>query len=236
MRRSSSRASGPKPADRGARGAGIAILVTALALHAGAARLIAQQSSDGGSADAAEPARARPAPLLRPGDMVRLRIWREPDLSGDFPVDQDGVVVFPKIGAQRVTSQSPDQLRERLVAAYRFYLRNPSIDVVLLRRVNIRGAVRQPGLYTVDATTTLADAIALAGGSTPDGDMDRVEILRDGRRIVTRLSRDKTLAELPIQSGDQIFIPERSWISRNTGIVATVISASVSLFIALFTR
>src|SRR5688572_26298118 len=58
------------------------------------------------------------AELLRPGDVVQLRIWREQDLSGEFPVDQAGDVVFPKIGVQKVTEQTPEALRERLLEQY----------------------------------------------------------------------------------------------------------------------
>src|SRR5688572_4795439 len=79
--------------------------------------------------------------LLRPGDVVQLRIWREKDLSGDFPVDESGAAVFPKIGPHRVVDESPESLRQKLLAEYQRYLRNPSIEIVFLRRVTILGAV-----------------------------------------------------------------------------------------------
>ena len=116
--------------------------------------------------------------VLRPGDVVRLRSWREPDLSGDFPVDETGVVVFPKIGPLTVTREAPESLKSKLVSAYQRYLRNPSIDVTMLRRVNILGEVRNPGLHPVDPTMTVADAIALAGGVTPIGSADKIEVRR----------------------------------------------------------
>src|SRR3954453_9237629 len=70
---------------------------------------------------------------LRPGDLVRLRIWREPDLSGEFPVDEGGNLVLPKIGPVPVGATSPDSLKQRILTSYRSYLRNPSIEVVPLR-------------------------------------------------------------------------------------------------------
>lgn len=170
---------------------------------------------------------------LRPGDVIRLRIWREPDLSDDFMVHEDGVAVFPKIGAFRVDRESPESLREKLVEAYRVYLVNPAIEVTLLRRVNILGAVRNPGLYPVDPTMTIADALALAGGALAHGKPDEVELIRAGRRLTANIQQQTRLQDLPLRSGDQLFVPERHWLARHTGIVATVISASVSLFIAL---
>src|SRR5205823_84064 len=107
------------------------------------------------------------ANFIRPGDVIRLRIWREPDLSGDFPVDINGLVVFPKIGQVAAGSMTADSLKRRVVSAYEVYLRNPSIEMIFLRRINVLGAVKAPGLYPVDATMTLADVIAAAGGATP---------------------------------------------------------------------
>jgi polysaccharide export outer membrane protein len=165
--------------------------------------------------------------------VIRLRIWREPDLSGDFPVDESGVVIFPKIGPTVVSTESPESLRAKLVRAYQEYLRNPSIDVTLLRRVNILGAVRNPGLYSVDATMTVADALALAGGTTPQGDPRKIELIRNGKRLVARVSRHMRIADAPIRSGDQLYVPERGWVSRNAVVVASAITASASLIIAL---
>ena len=175
----------------------------------------------------------RSTDALRAGDLVRLRIWREPDLSGDFTIDETGTVTFPKIGPYKVGNASADSLKEKVVRAYRVYLVNPSIDIVILRRVNILGAVRNPGLYPIDATMTIADALAVAGGATPNGDADKVEVLRNGERLSVTISRRTRLVESSVRSGDQLFVPERSWISRNTGIVAALITAGVSLVVTL---
>jgi len=184
----------------------------------------------------APPVTTSPGAGLHPGDIVRLRIWREPDLSGDFPVDGTGVVTFPKLGTMRVTEESTESLRSKLVSGYQVFLRNPSIEVMLLRRVNILGAVRNPGLYPVDPTMTIADVVALAGGATPDGNRRRIELLRQGQRLDVQLADAVRIADLPLRSGDQLFIPERSWIARNPGLIATALSAGVSLIIATFIR
>jgi protein involved in polysaccharide export with SLBB domain len=175
------------------------------------------------------------SPLLRPGDLVRLRIWREPDLSGDFAMDERGVIVFPKLGPVSAVARSSAALRSTLVMAYSKYLRNPSIEVTLLRRVNVLGSVRNPGLYNVDPTMTLADALAMAGGVAPDGRADRLQLIRAGQREVLRLSQRSRVADTPIEAGDQLYVPQRSWISRNPGMVAGVLGASASL-VAIFLR
>ncbi len=192
--------------------------------------------------DSAEPGASSASPamdttaadqLLRPGDVVQLRIWREPDLSGEYQVDETGTAVFPLLGAMRVTELSPAALKEQLVSGYGEYLRDPAVDVTLLRRVNVLGSVARPGLYRVDPTMTVADAIAMAGGATPAGNPDRVQLLRDGEVLTATLSRRTRIAELPVRSGDQFYVPERSWLARNSNIVAAAITGSVSLVIAL---
>lgn len=171
--------------------------------------------------------------FLQPGDVVRLRIWREPDLSGDFPIDETGTAVFPLIGPRKVTDTSASELKRELIEAYETYLRNPSIDVILLRRVNVLGAVNKAGLYPVDPTMTVADVLALAGGTTSIGNPNKVRLIRDGETITTSLSQRTVIGELEVRSGDQFYVPEKSWISRNSNIVSAAITATISLIIAL---
>jgi polysaccharide export outer membrane protein len=84
--------------------------------------------------------------FAQPGDVVRLKIWREPDMSGDYTVDASGIATFPRLGALQVSRMGADSLQRLLVAEYARFLRNPSVEVILMRRVRVVGAVRTPGL------------------------------------------------------------------------------------------
>ncbi|HUP89494.1 MAG TPA: polysaccharide biosynthesis/export family protein, partial [Longimicrobiales bacterium] len=170
---------------------------------------------------------------LRAGDVVRLWIWREKDLSGDFPVPETGTIVFPKIGPVKVTGRNTIELKDTLLASYQKYLRNPSIEVTYLRRVNVLGAVKDPGVYPLDETMTIAMALALAGGTRPDGRPDEVQLIRDGKKLTGSISQQTKIADLPIRSGDQLFVPERSWAARNTGLISTLLSGLISVTVAL---
>jgi polysaccharide biosynthesis/export protein len=174
-----------------------------------------------------------PGTALRPGDAVRIRIWRELDLSGEFIVDPDGVVTLPKIGPQQVMGVPPAELRQRLVAEFERYLRNPSIEVTFLRRINILGSVRMPGLYPVDPTMTVYDALALAGGTTPDARQNRIQLVRGDEVMTTDIRSGTRIDELPIHSGDHLYVPERSWLSRNFPVVVTGSIGVISLLITL---
>jgi polysaccharide export outer membrane protein len=171
--------------------------------------------------------------VLRPGDVIRLRIWREPDLSGDFPVDESGVVTLPKLGRIPAVGFSRDSLKEHLVSSYETYLRNPSIEVALLRRISVLGAVRTPNVYAVDPTLTVSEVVAMAGGAAPDGKIDQVQVLRGTERLDVKLREGTRLSETPIRSGDQLYVPQRSWASRNIGFLVGTITGAIGLVYTL---
>ena len=165
---------------------------------------------------------------LEPGDIIRLRIWREENMSGEFTVDADGTVVFPRLGPRRVTGKDPVTLKDELVVEYGRLLRTPSVEVTFLRRINVGGAVQRPGVYHVDPTMSVRDVLLEAGGATPIGRTDRIELIRDGEVIQARLRQDQAVVESAIRSGDQLFIPERSWVARNIGAVVGIGGALLS--------
>lgn len=175
---------------------------------------------------------ASPPASLRPGDAVQLTIWREPDLSGKYEVDEDGTVVFPLLGPESVNGIAPDSLQASLVAQYRKYVESPSIQVRLLRRIAILGQVQKPGLYPVDATMTLSDALAQAGGVGPEGNENDIRLIRNGEVVKQSLSAATVVGGSPIRSGDQIVVGKRSWFSRNLPIVTSLIGAAASISVA----
>jgi polysaccharide export outer membrane protein len=186
-----------------------------------------------GQANAQSAAPTADTQSLKVGDVVRLWIWREPDMSGDFMVPESGKIVFPRIGEWPVTGLAMPELKSALLAAYQKYLRNPSIEVTFLRRVNVLGAVKAPGVYPVDETMTISNVLALAGGTGEGGKPDEVQLFRNGQKLVTKITQRTKLSDLPLQSGDQIYVPERGWVSRNMPLIATLISGAVSVAIAI---
>jgi len=171
---------------------------------------------------------------LLPGDVIRVQIWREDDLSGEFQVDEQGSVVLPLIGRRQVSGVSPDRLREELAEEYDKYLVNSAVNVTLLRRVNVLGEVRIPGQYTVDATNSLADVIARAQGITADGNAEDIVLIRGGQRLRAGLAGTQSLQEAGIRSGDQIVVGKRSWAARNFSSMVGVISILANVVVIAF--
>jgi polysaccharide export outer membrane protein len=172
--------------------------------------------------------------VVRSGDVVNVVIWREPELSGSFLVNEAGRVVLPLLGERQVGGMPAGQVQQMLMRGYAEQLRNPSINVTLLRRVNVLGEVTKPGLYNVDPTVTLAGIIAMAGGVTPVGDPRRVQVVRAGRTLLNRATPETSLASIDVRSDDQVFVGRRSWFDRNSGVVVgSVLSAVLSIVTTL---
>jgi polysaccharide export outer membrane protein len=189
----------------------------------------------GAQSGAAEPASPAATAPLRPGDRLRVTIFREPDLSREYQVPVDGIVDFPIIGTVAVVRLRVDALAAELKARYSVSLRDPSIEATPLRRVRVSGAVRNPGYYFADPTVTVAGAVLLAGGITPDGNGSRVQLSRGAERRTLSRTGGLFRGDVPAASGDLITVPERSWVSRNTGLLASALTA-VALVIAAVVR
>jgi polysaccharide export outer membrane protein len=185
----------------------ILLLATLAALPAG---LAAQRGSD----TAAAPAGGTAA-LPRPGDRIALKIWNEPEMSDTFNISERGEAILPKLGTVQVTSLPLAALQDSLRRAYAVYLRNPSVEIAVLRRISVQGEVRQPGIYMADLTMGLPDIIARAGGYTEAGNPRNVVILREGRRIRYGREGGDGLLASELQSGDQVFVRPRSALARN---------------------
>src|SRR5688572_12844962 len=171
------------------------------------------------------------------GDVILLQVWRE-EIDINETVPANGNVSFPRLGTFDVRGMSRDSLRAHLVREYGRTVRDADsrIRFDVHRRVRVTGAVLRPNVYTLNPTWTLADAIATAGGALPEGRRDRVELRRDGQIVQVLLLEDAAaLADSPIQSGDQLHVPERSFVSRNLSVLVTALTSVVAVGIAIAT-
>jgi polysaccharide export outer membrane protein len=168
-----------------------------------------------------------------PGDVIRLNIWREPDLTGEFLVQEDGTAVLPRIGPVHVTEYTPSRLKENLVAEFGKTLNNPSIEVVVLRRILITGEVGGEGVYPVDPTMSLVDVLALAGGPSSSARKDQVILIRGDRKVEIDLDDPLEVRNVALQSGDQLLVPRANTWIRNWQVMLGVISSTISLAVLL---
>ena len=171
---------------------------------------------------------------VQAGDKISLKVYRELELSdSSVMVNADGSIVLARIGRLQATGLTISALTDTVRARYARFLRNPAVELVVLRRVAVNGEVMKPNVYYVDVATTLRDVIARAGGITPDGSSGRVDIVRRGERTrVANWQDDFTLAS-DLSSGDQIIVGRRPWFSRNAFSAISSFGLLVSLYVTL---
>lgn len=188
----------------------LAVLLLALSAGVSAAQEVRTTSTVGSA--------ATDGLSLYPGDAIKLLIWQEPDLSGTFRVDENGMVTLPLLGPRSVVNTSPIELRNSLVQEYGAQIKNPSIEVTVLRRISVVGEVQKPGVFDVDPTMRLGEVIAMAGGVTPTGNSDKITLFRNGVEIAEDLDVTAPVGNR-LWSGDQVVVEKTSWVSRNQGMV-----------------
>lgn len=161
--------------------------------------------------DELAPAAAEQPYTVRPGDVLRIRVWPDSALGGDYPVEDDGIVNLPGLGAMDVAGMELGALRGQLRDAYGTSLKAPAVSITPIFSVSVLGAVQRPGLYQVDPSQNLFDAISLAGGFRPDAKEDEVKVVRNGRVIPVNaeaaLEQGAPVLALALRSGDRVIVP-----------------------------
>jgi Periplasmic protein involved in polysaccharide export len=160
-------------------------------------------------------------PALQPGDHLRITVLSEDkDLSGDFEVAPDSTLKHPLYNQVKVAGIPLSMLKERIASFLRKFQREPRFEVEPLFKVTVGGEVRTPNIYFLPPETTVADALARAGGPTDHADLGQVNVSREGHKILLNLSGTDSTQNVPtIQSGDQInVIPRRNALSGLSGL------------------
>jgi protein involved in polysaccharide export with SLBB domain len=170
---------------------------------------------------------------LRPGDAIRLLIQDDTLLSRDYGVLSDGTVLLPIIGLVPATGSAFSDVSARIRSAYAKELREQAVVVIPLLRVAVTGEVRTPGVLIVDPTYTWSEVVAQAGGPLPTAVRDRMTLVRGGsERSVMRAE----LAALAVESGDELIVPRRGWVSENAPVLIASGTSLLVTIIALMVR
>jgi polysaccharide export outer membrane protein len=146
---------------------------------------------------------------LGPGDQLRVIVFGETELTGQYVVSAQGKVSFPLIGEVDAGGKTIAQLTASIVELLqKGYIRRPNVTVEVLnyRPFYILGEVESPGTYPYSANLTVLNAVATAGGFRYRADKTRVFIRRasDTAEVEMRLG-----PATPVQPGDTVRIPER---------------------------
>jgi polysaccharide export outer membrane protein len=166
---------------------------------------------------------------------VRITVWPQSAFGPPVTatVDASGAIIVPPAGTLMVSRIPIALLRDTVRTRLTKFIREPEVDVQVLRRVTVNGAVIKPDIYYMDVSATLRDAIARAGGITENGTRRKVSVVRDG--VTTKVSNweTDTSALSVLRSGDQVVVGRRSWIEINIIPVASLSLATASFLLSL---
>lgn len=146
---------------------------------------------------------------LDTGDKIKVTVYNEAALSGEFNVKPDGMVSLPLIGNIPARGQTIEQVAQAAEARFGDgFLRSPQVaaEVVEFRPFFILGEVATPGAYPYAVGLTVNDAVALAKGFTPRANKDIVGIRRKGEAAEVNYAVTPSLHVYP---GDTILVGER---------------------------
>jgi polysaccharide biosynthesis/export protein len=166
---------------------------------------------------------------LRPGDVLKIVVFRDKELSNEYPIDARGFVQIPGLGVIQVAGLDPTEVSDRLKLALveRGFAR-PEISVQPLIRVSVLGEIRSPNVYPVDPGTSLLQLLTVAGGPTDRARLRDTRVIRDGHAF--RVDMESALqgsaaGRIVLYSNDVVVVGrKRGLTTDNLGVTLTAAS------------
>jgi polysaccharide export outer membrane protein len=161
------------------------------------------------SAQAPPSASSAESYILGPNDRIRLKVYGESDITGEYEINNTGQVSIPLAGHIKAAGATTRQLEKAIAAALaKGIVRDPRVNVEIAqyRPYYILGEVKKSGEYPYRHGLTVLDAVASAGGFTYRANENKVLLRRSGAGAEETLPLD---APVPVFPGDNIRIPER---------------------------
>ena len=213
-------------------------ILALLALVVAAAGLPAPSFAQSAPAASARPAQGGLAPLggtapatgseykIGAGDVVRVLVFQNPDLTTESRVTESGVIAFPLIGTARIGGLTASEAEQRIADALRTgnFVKQPQVSLLVTQvrsnLVSVLGQVGRPGRYPIEtAELRLTELLATAGGVNPTGaDLVTVTGTRGGQPFRTEVDLTKLFGserraeDLLLQNGDVV------WVDRGSSI------------------
>jgi polysaccharide export outer membrane protein len=160
--------------------------------------------------------------VIGAADELNIVVWQNADLSTQALVRPDGTITMPLVGDLAVAGRTPSQVRDEITKKIsQFVKAEAAIVTVAVTAVNsyrftVTGNVQNPGTFNSSYYVTVAEAIAMAGGTTRFADVENVELLRvDQNGKVRRIpinyddvqTRRQPEANLVLVAGDTVHVP-----------------------------
>ena len=161
-------------------------------------------------------AAASPGYLIGVGDVLRINVWKEPDLTLEATVRLDGMITVPLLGDVPAAGRVPSQLASSLVSELDRFVEKPRVTVSVAQatsaRVFVVGQMMRPGEFPLTGRMTVLKALALAGGFKEFARPDSIVIVREDQTVLPfnykRVTDGKDMSQnVLLAAGDTIVVP-----------------------------
>jgi polysaccharide biosynthesis/export protein len=153
-------------------------------------------------------------------DVLAVNVWKEPDISRSVPVRSDGKISLPLAGELQAAGLTPLKLERDIASKLQNYISEPEVTVIVQQinsqKFNVLGQVARPGSFPLSSSSTVLDAIALAGGFRDFARQKSIYVLRrNPNGTESRLpfnykqviKGDKPAQNITLQPNDTIVVP-----------------------------
>jgi polysaccharide export outer membrane protein len=157
---------------------------------------------------------------VKPGDILSVSVWKEPDLQGPVLVRPDGAFSFPLAGQMDARNKTVQELQQMVTERLKKFISDPvvtvSIQEIKGNKVYVIGQVNKPGDFIVNPRVDVMQALSMAGGTTPFAALGDIMILRRsdaGQQQAlpfryTDVIRGRNLDQnITLQAGDVVVVP-----------------------------
>ena len=156
--------------------------------------------------------------VLGPGDVLKIMVYNNPDLTLETRVTESGTISFPLLGEVQVggmTAPAAETKIAELLESGRF-IKKPQINIMVTqfqsKMISVLGSVYKPGRYPLDRATNLTDLLALVGGATPDGS-DLITIIgKSGKNeydLHSIVDKADGSQNIPLSGGEIVYVHAR---------------------------
>jgi polysaccharide export outer membrane protein len=156
---------------------------------------------------------------VKPGDILQVAVWKEPDLTGPVLIQPDGVFSFPLAGQVDARGKTAADLQQTITERLRKFISDPVVTVsvheVKGNKVYVIGQVNKPGEFVVNPRVDVMQALSMAGGTTPFAALGDIIVLRRAGTAqkampfrYTDVVRGRSLEQnIMLEAGDVVVVP-----------------------------
>lgn len=156
---------------------------------------------------------------VKPGDILRISVWKEPDLSGPVLVTPDGSFSFPLVGQVDARNKNVTELTQTISERLKKFIADPVVTVGVQEihgmKVFVIGQVNKPGEFVLNVAVDVMQALSMAGGTTPFAGLKDISIIRRTgatQKMIPfdyeKAAKGKSLEQnVMLDSGDVVVVP-----------------------------